>query len=210
MRKTQKKNSKMINKIIKKIELHPYVILVIYENSNEKTNDVVIVKNKPQSKNNTELDNRTIETISAVSKRRKQEKRTQIMTFEFETDFLNTVTNWCDYFKITLDQLFYAFIEFVANNDNTDVIRQWMENEKMNNLDIEKLYSVTREEFAEDVDAVLEKVKETSPILIRSKGEPDLLLFDYNHYMKLFGNLYTKEQIEEIEAGCLSCKESYE
>ena len=49
----------------------------------------------------------------------------------------------------------------------------------MNNIDIEKLYMVTREEFGENVDAVLDKVKETSPILIRSEGEPDLLLFDY-------------------------------
>lgn len=72
-------------------------------------------------------------------------------------------------------------------------------------LDLEKLYKVTREEFAEDVDAVLDKLKETSPILIRSDGEPDLLLFDYKHYMELFGCLYTKEQIAEIEAACASC-----
>jgi len=77
----------------------------------------------------------------------------------------------------------------------------------MSSIDLEKLYKVTREEFCADVDAVLEKVKETSPILIRSEGEPDLLLFDYNHYMKLFGCLYTKEQIAEIEAGCANCKE---
>ena len=80
----------------------------------------------------------------------------------------------------------------------------------MNNLDLEKLYKVTREEFGENVDAVLEKVKETSPILIRSEGEPDLLLFDYEHSMELFGFLYTEEQIAEIEAGCANCKESYE
>ena len=80
----------------------------------------------------------------------------------------------------------------------------------MNNLDLEKLYKVTREEFCADLDAVLDKVKETSPILIRSEGEPDLLLFDYKHYMDLFGFLYTEEQIAEIEAGCANCKESYE
>ena len=76
----------------------------------------------------------------------------------------------------------------------------------MNNIDIEKLYMVTREEFGENVDAVLDKVKETSPILIRSEGEPDLLLFDYEHYMELFGFLYTEEQIAEIEAGCAYCE----
>ena len=80
----------------------------------------------------------------------------------------------------------------------------------MNNLDLENLYKVTREEFCADVDAVLDKVKETSPILIRSEGEPDLLLFDYKQYMDLFGFLYTEEQIAEIEAGCANCKESYE
>ena len=62
----------------------------------------------------------------------------------------------------------------------------------MNNLDLEKLYKVTREEFGENVDAVLEKVKETSPILIRSEGEPDLLLFDYEHYME-FGSTEKRE-----------------
>lgn len=77
---------------------------------------------------------------------------------------------------------------------------------KLELLDLEELYTITREEFAEDVDAVLDKVKETSPILIRSKGEPDLLLFDYDHYMKLFGCLYTEEQIAEIEAACANCK----
>lgn len=76
----------------------------------------------------------------------------------------------------------------------------------MNNIDLEKLYTVTREEFGENVDAVLDKVKETSPILIRSEGEPDLLLFDYEQYMELFGFLYTEEQIVEIEAGCASCE----
>lgn len=75
-------------------------------------------------------------------------------------------------------------------------------------LDLEKLYKVTREEFVEDVDAVLDKLKEISPILIRSEGEPDLLLFDYKHYMELFGCLYTEEQIAEIEAGCANCKEN--
>lgn len=78
----------------------------------------------------------------------------------------------------------------------------------MNSIDL--VYKVTREEFCADVDAVLDKVKETSPILIRSEGEPDLLLFDYKQYMDLFGFLYTEEQIAEIEAGCANCKESYE
>ena len=80
----------------------------------------------------------------------------------------------------------------------------------MNSIDLEKLYKVTREESCADVDAVLDKVKETSPILIRSEGEPDLLLFDYKQYMDLFGFLYTEDQIAEIEAGCANCKESYE
>lgn len=77
----------------------------------------------------------------------------------------------------------------------------------MNSIDLEKLYKVTREEFCANVDAVLDKVKETSPILIRSEGEPDLLLFDYKQYMDLFGFLYTEEQIAEIEAGCASYEE---
>lgn len=47
-------------------------------------------------------------------------------------------------------------------------------------LDFDSLYSVSREEFQRDFDAILEKVeKGAGPILITDQGLPDLLLFGW-------------------------------
>ena len=76
-------------------------------------------------------------------------------------------------------------------------------------IDIEKLPSVTREELEQDVDAVMERVENgESPILIRSAGTTDLLLFGWEDYLRRFPTLYTPEEITEIEAACLEIKET--
>ena len=76
-------------------------------------------------------------------------------------------------------------------------------------LDIEKLPSVTREELEQDVDAVMERVENgESPILIRTTGTTDLLLFGWKDYLRQFPTLYTPEEIAEIEAACLEIKET--
>ena len=112
--------------VYKRIELHPLVVLVIYADEYTNENDAIIIKNKPQSQCLDEFNNRTIETISKISARRKSEKRTEIMTFEFDEDFYNAVTVWCASLNITLEQLAFAFVEFICIKENRDVVIPWM------------------------------------------------------------------------------------
>lgn len=79
----------------------------------------------------------------------------------------------------------------------------------MQQIDLEKLYRVSREDIEKDFDAVLEKVDSgISPILIRSEGCPDLLLFGWDDYLARFGCLYTTEEIAAIEEACKKCGEN--
>lgn len=112
--------------IVKEIGLNTFVVLVIYNETDSTTNDAIIVKNKPQSQSLDEFNNRAIETISRVSARRESEKRTEIMTFEFDEDFYNAVTVWCASLNITLEQLAFAFVEFICIKENRDVVIPWM------------------------------------------------------------------------------------
>lgn len=112
--------------IVKEIVLNTFVVLVIYNETDSTTNDAIIVKNKPQSQSLDEFNNRAIETISRVSARRESEKRTEIMTFEFDEDFYNAVTVWCASLNITPEQLAFAFVEFICIKENRDVVIPWM------------------------------------------------------------------------------------
>lgn len=79
----------------------------------------------------------------------------------------------------------------------------------MQQIDLEKLYRVSREDIEKDFDAVLEKVDSgISPILIRSVDCPDLLLFGWDDYLAQFGCLYTAEEIAAIEEACKKCGEN--
>ena len=113
-------------KISKIIKLHKYVILVIYTDLETKSNDVVLVKNKPESKSLNDFSYKAKDVILSVTKRRKNEKRTEIMTFEFDSDFYDAVTAWCESLKITIEQLAFAFIEFVGMYKNRSVVIPWM------------------------------------------------------------------------------------
>lgn len=113
-------------KISKIIELHKYVFLVIYTDLETKSNDVVLVKNKPESKSLNDFSYKASDVILSVTKRRKSEKRTVEMTLEFDRDFYDAVTIWCESLKITLEQLAFAFVEFVGMFKNRDVVIPWM------------------------------------------------------------------------------------
>lgn len=113
-------------KISKIIELHKYVFLVIYTDLETKSNDVVLVKNKPESKSINDFSYKASDVILSVTKRRKNAKRTEEMTLEFDRDFYDAVTVWCESLKITLEQLAFAFVEFVGMFKNRDVVIPWM------------------------------------------------------------------------------------
>ncbi len=112
--------------IVKEISLNPFVVLVIYYDADANSNDAIIVKNKPQSQSISEFNDRAIGTISEVSMRRKNENRTETMTLEFDEEFYTAVTDWCKSLKITLEQLAFAFVEFVCIKENRDVVVPWM------------------------------------------------------------------------------------
>ncbi len=73
----------------------------------------------------------------------------------------------------------------------------------MNRIDLDNLYTVTEDEFGGNVDYYLELAENgTSPIHIKCNNGKDLLLFEWNDYLNRFKDVYTKEQIEEIEQAC--------
>ncbi len=67
-------------------------------------------------------------------------------------------------------------------------------------LGMDEMYTVTREQFIADPDAVFDKVSSgCSPILITADGKPDLLMFSWEDYKRRFALLYTPEEIRRIE-----------
>ena len=120
------------------------------------------------------------------------------------------IMDWCEVRGILPKQLVRAFVCFCGEPENADIVKSWARREFVRSkIDIEKLPSVTREELERDVDAVMERVENgESPILIRSTGTTDLLLFGWEDYLRRFPTLYTPEEIAGIEAACLEIKET--
>lgn len=116
--------------VVEQIELNPYAFLVIYADSDTGSNDAILIKNKPKNQTLTDFNTRAIKTISKASVRRNAEKRTEIITLEFDQYFLDKVTDWCDSLKITFEQLVYAFIEFLCRKENQDVVKPWIKEMK--------------------------------------------------------------------------------
>ena len=120
------------------------------------------------------------------------------------------IMDWCGARGISSEQLVRAFVCFCGEPENADIVKSWVRREVVRRkIDVEKLPSVTREELEQDIDAVMERVENgESPILIRSAGTTDLLLFGWEDYLRRFPTLYTPEEIMEIEAACLEIKET--
>ena len=120
------------------------------------------------------------------------------------------IMDWCEARGILPEQLVRAFVCFCGEPENADIVKSWVRLEFVRSkIDIEKLPSVTREELEQDIDAVMERVENgESPILIRSTGTTDLLLFGWEDYLRRFPTLYTPEEIAGIEAACLEIKET--
>ena len=132
------------------------------------------------------------------------------VSVEVDEILSHKVMDWCEARGILPEQLVRAFVCFCGEPENADVVKSWVRREFVRSkIDVEKLPSVTREELEQDVDAVMERVENgESPILIRSAGKTDLLLFGWEDYLNRFSTLYTLEEIAEIEAACLEIKET--
>ena len=189
--------------IVDLLPLHRQMTLVIFRDPNTQKCEVQIL---PVSLEMAELQN--IQAMLKIP----SEPRDDAATVSVEADEIlsRKIMDWCEVRGILPEQLVRAFVCFCGEPENADIVKSWVRREFVRSkIDIEKLPSVTREELEQDVDAVMERVENgESPILIRSAGTTDLLLFGWEDYLRRFPTLYTPEEIAEIEAACLEIKET--
>ena len=189
--------------IIDLLPLHRQMTLAIFRDPGTQKCEVQIL---PVSLEMAELQN--IQAMLKIpSKSRDDAARVSV---EVDEILSRKVMDWCEARGILPKQLVRAFICFCGEPENADIVKSWVRREFVRSkIDIEKLPSVTREELEQDIDAVMERVENgESPILIRSAGTTDLLLFGWEDYLRRFPTLYTPEEITEIEAACLEIKET--
>ena len=189
--------------IIDLLPLHRQMTLAIFRDPGTQKCEVQIL---PVSLEMAELQN--IQAMLKIP----SEPRDDAATVSVEVDEIlsRKIMDQCEARGILPEQLVRAFVCFCGEPENADIVKSWVRLEFVRSkIDIEKLPSVTREELEQDVDAVMERVENgESPILIRSTGTTDLLLFGWEDYLRRFPTLYTPEEIAEIEAACLEIKET--
>lgn len=189
--------------IVDLLPLHRQMTLVIFRDPNTQKCEVQIL---PVSLEMAELQN--MQAMLKIP----SEPRDDAATVSVEVDEIlsRKIMDWCEVRGILPKQLVRAFVCFCGEPENADIVKSWVRREFVRSkIDIEKLPSVTREELEQNVDAVMERVEDgESPILIRSTGTTDLLLFGWEDYLRRFPTLYTPEEIAEIEAACLEIKET--
>lgn len=189
--------------IVDLLPLHRQMTLVIFRDPNTQKCEVQIL---PVSLEMAELQN--MQAMLKIP----PEPRDDAATVSVEVDEIlsRKIMDWCEVRGILPKQLVRAFVCFCGEPENADIVKSWVRREFVRSkIDIEKLPSVTREELEQDVDAVMERVENgESPILIRSTGTTDLLLFGWEDYLRRFPTLYTPEEVAEIEAACLEIKET--
>lgn len=189
--------------IVDLLPLHRQMTLVIFRDPNTQKCEVQIL---PVSLEMAELQN--MQAMLKIP----SEPRDDAATVSVEADEIlsRKIMDWCGARGILPKQLVRAFVCFCGEPENANIVKSWVRREFVRSkIDIEKLPSVTREELEQDVDAVMERVENgESPILIRSTGTTDLLLFGWEDYLRRFPTLYTSEEIAEIEAACLEIKET--
>ena len=185
------------------LPLHRQMTLVIFRDPNTQKCEVQIL---PVSLEMAELQN--IQAMLKIPSKSRDDAAT--VSVEVDEILSRKIMDWCEVRGILPEQLARAFVCFCGEPENADIVKSWVRLEFVRSkIDIEKLPSVTREELEQDVDAVMERVENgESPILIRSAGTTDLLLFGWEDYLRRFPTLYTPEEITEIEAACLEIKET--
>ena len=189
--------------IIDLLPLHRQMTLAIFRDPGTQKCEVQIL---PVSLEMAELQN--IQAMLKIPSKSRDDAAT--VSVEVDEILSRKIMDWCEVRGILPEQLVRAFVCFCGKPENADIVKSWVRREFVRSkIDIEKLPSVTREELEQDVDAVMERVENgESPILIRSTGTTDLLLFGWEDYLRRFPTLYTPEEIAGIEAACLEIKET--
>ena len=189
--------------IIDLLPLHRQMTLAIFRDPGTQKCEVQIL---PVSLEMTEL--RNIQAMLKIPSKSRDDAAT--VSAEVDEILSRKIMDQCEARGILPEQLVRAFVCFCGEPENADIVKSWVRREFVRSkIDIEKLPSVTRKELEQDVDAVMERVENgENPILIRSAGITDLLLFGWEDYLRRFPTLYTPEEITEIEAACLEIKET--
>ena len=189
--------------IIDLLPMHRQMTLAIFRDPGTQKCEVQIL---PVSLEMAELQN--IQAMLKIPSKSRDDAAT--VSVEVDEILSRKIMDWCEVRGILPEQLARAFVCFCGEPENADIVKSWVRLEFVRSkIDIEKLPSVTREELEQDIDAVMKRVENgESPILIRSAGTTDLLLFGWEDYLRRFPTLYTPEEITEIEAACLEIKET--
>ena len=187
--------------IIDLLPLHRQMTLAIFRDPGTQKCEVQIL---PVSLEMAELQN--IQAMLKIPSKSRDDAAT--VSVEVDEILSRKIMDWCEARGILPEQLVRAFVCFCGEPENADIVKSWVRLEFVRSkIDIEKLPSVTREELEQDIDAVMKRVENgESPILIRSAGTTDLLLFGWEDYLRRFPTLYTPEEITEIEAAYLEIK----
>lgn len=189
--------------IIDLLPLHRQMTLAIFRDPGTQKCEMQIL---PVSLEMAEL--QTIQAMLKIPSKTRDDAAT--VSVEVDEILSRKIMDQCETRGILPEQLVRAFVCFCGEPENADIVKSWVRREFVRSkIDVEKLPSVTREELEQDVDAVMERVENgESPILIRSAGTTDLLLFGWEDYLRRLPTLYTPEEITEIEAACLEIKET--
>ena len=187
--------------IIDLLPLHRQMTLAIFRDPGTQKCEVQIL---PVSLEMAELQN--IQAMLKIPSKSRDDAAT--VSVEVDEILSRKIMDQCEARGILPEQLVRAFVCFCGEPENADIVKSWVRLEFVRSkIDIEKLPSVTREELEQDIDAVMKRVENgESPILIRSAGTTDLLLFGWEDYLRRFPTLYTPEEITEIEAAYLEIK----
>ena len=189
--------------IIDLLPMHRQMTLAIFRDPGTQKCEVQIL---PVSLEMAELQN--IQAMLKIPSKSRDDAAT--VSVEVDEILSRKIMDQCEARGILPEQLVRAFVCFCGEPENADIVKSWVRREFVRSkIDVEKLPSVTREELEQDIDAVMKRVENgESPILIRSAGTTDLLLFGWEDYLRRFPTLYTPEEITEIEAACLEIKET--
>ena len=189
--------------IIDLLPMHRQMTLAIFRDPGTQKCEVQIL---PVSLEMAELQN--IQAMLKIPSKSRDDAAT--VSVEVDEILSRKIMDQCEARGILPEQLVRAFVCFCGEPENADIVKSWVRLEFVRSkIDIETRPSVPREELEQDIAAVMKRVENgDSPILIRSAGTTDLLLFGWEDYLRRFPTLYTPEEITEIEAACLEIKET--
>ncbi len=107
--------------VLSQTEFFDDVYLMVLRDKNTNETDAVMVWNKDG-----DLESTANEILIVNAENRKPENRTDTITIELEMDLMIKSEQWCEEHSITLEQFFYAFIEFFVQPEHQHKVNEVM------------------------------------------------------------------------------------